>query len=150
MQLLKPVRILPFLQAVSKKEALREIAVAIGKDVGGLNEEVVFNALQEREALGSTGIGGGIAIPHAKIDGLRETYVYFTRSSKGVHFDAHDSHPVHLFFVMLAPTGMVTSYLTILARLSRFLKNDRIRSALLQAKGEEELQAILAELLQGV
>ena len=146
MQLRTPVRILPFLQAVSKKEALREMSAAIAKQIQELNEDAAFTALQEREALGSTGIGDGIAIPHAKIDSLREMIVFFARSKKGVQFDAHDSHPVHLFFVMLAPYGMGTTYLANLARLSRFLKSETIRSRLLQAGGQEELDAILAEL----
>lgn len=146
MQMITPERILPSLQAVSKKEALREISMAIAKGHQVLDGDGVFNALLEREALGSTGIGDGIAIPHAKMDCLLETIVFFARSKKGVHFDAHDSHPVHLFFVMLAPSGTATSYLANLAKLSRFLKSETVRSQLLQAGEPEELYAILAEL----
>lgn len=149
MELISSERILPALQATAKKEALREIAAAIGGQIPEAGAENVFAALQERESLGSTGVGDGIAIPHAKLAGLRQLLIFFARSEKGVHFDAHDSRPVHLFFIMLAPATASASYLATLAKLSRFLKSETIRNRLLHAAGGEQILAVLSE-LQGL
>lgn len=139
-------RILPELQATAKKEVLREIAAKVGEQFPNAGADNVFTALQERESLGSTGVGDGIAIPHAKLAGLHQLLVFFARSEKGVQFDAHDSRPVHLFFIMLAPAAASASYLATLAKLSRFLKSETIRNRLLQAAGVEQILAILSEL----
>ncbi len=146
MELISPERILPALQATGKKEALREIAAAVGDQFPEAGGENVFAALLERESLGSTGVGDGIAIPHAKLADLQQLLVFFARSEKGVHFDAHDSRPVHLFFIMLAPAAASASYLATLAKLSRFLKSEAIRNRLLQAVGTEQILAVLSEL----
>ena len=146
MELISSERILPALQATAKKDALREIAAAVGGQFPEAGAENVFAALQERESLGSTGVGDGIAIPHAKLAGLHQLLVFFARSEKGVHFDAHDSRPVHLFFIMLAPTAASASYLATLAKLSRFLKSETIRNRLLRATGVEQILAVLSEL----
>lgn len=146
MELISSERILPALKATAKKEALQEIAVAIGEQFPEAGAENVFAALQERESLGSTGVGNGIAIPHAKLAGLDKLLVFFARSEKGVHFDAHDSRPVHLFFIMLAPGTASASYLAALAKLSRFLKSETIRNRLLQAVDVDQILAVLKEL----
>ena len=145
-ELISSERILPALQATAKKEVLREIAVKVGEQYPETGAENVYSALLERESLGSTGVGDGIAIPHAKLASLHQLLVFFARSEKGVHFDAHDSRPVHLFFIMLAPSAASASYLATLAKLSRFLKSETIRNRLLQASGVEPILTVLSEL----
>jgi len=145
-ELIKPDRILPTLTAYAKKDALHEISAAIAEKCEGMGEAQIYNALQDRETLGSTGVGDGIAVPHAKMAGLDKIQVFFTRSIKGVPFEAQDNRPVHLFFVMLAPLNASTSYLATLARLSRFLKSETVKSRLLLVETQQELYEILADL----
>ncbi|MEW6594490.1 MAG: PTS sugar transporter subunit IIA [Thermodesulfobacteriota bacterium] len=137
--------ILPAMQAASKKEALKELAAAVHAARPELDTEALYAILQEREALGSTGIGDAIALPHGKIRGLTEIVACFGRSRQGIPFDALDGKPAHLFFLLLAPETAAAPYLSALAELSRFLKNSQTRNRLMQAKGGEELLAILAE-----
>jgi len=137
--------ILPAIQAASKKETLRELAGAVHAAQPELDPERLYAILQEREALGSTGIGDGIAIPHGKIKGLPEITICFGRSRQGIPFDSLDGKPAHLFFLLLAPEELAVPYLSSLAELSRFLKNPPNRNRLLHAEGVKELLAILAE-----
>jgi PTS system nitrogen regulatory IIA component len=137
--------ILPAMRAASKKEALRELAAAVHAGRPEFDTEALYAILQERETLGSTGIGDGIAIPHGKIKGLAEITICFGRSKQGIPFDALDGKPAHLFFLLLAPEEVAAPYLSCLAELSRFLKNPQTRNRLMQAGRDEELLAILAE-----
>lgn len=137
--------ILPAMRAVSKKEALKELAAVVHGARPELDPEALYAILQERETLGSTGIGDGIAIPHGKLKGLPEITVCFGRSRQGIPFDSLDGKPAHLFFLLLAPEEVAAPYLSSLAELSRFLKNPQNRNRLLHAEGSEELLAILAE-----
>ncbi len=137
--------ILPVMQAASKKEALRELAAAVHAAQPELDPDALYTVLQDREALGSTGIGDGIAIPHGKIKGLATITICFGRSKQGIPFEALDGKPAHLFFLLLAPAEVAAPYLSCLAELSRFLKNPQHRNRLLHAEGREELLAILAE-----
>lgn len=137
--------ILPAMSAASKKEALRELAASVHAARPELDPERLYAILQERETLGSTGIGDGIAIPHGKIKGLNAITICFGRSKQGIPFDALDGKPAHLFFLLLAPAEVAAPYLSSLAELSRFLKNPQTRNRLMQAEGVEALLAILAE-----
>ncbi|MGV1100890.1 PTS sugar transporter subunit IIA [Thiovibrio sp. JS02] len=148
MGLIKEIRsslILPELAATGKKEVLQELAAAIRMVYPALETAALYAALLEREELGSTGIGEGIAIPHGKIRGLDDIVICFGRSLRGIAFDALDGKPTHLFFLLVAPEDAAARYLSSLAELSRFLKNMPIRSRLLQAAGKEELLAIFTE-----
>jgi PTS system nitrogen regulatory IIA component len=138
-------RIVPALAAGSKREALQELAGAASAGIPELRREKVLQVLLERENLGSTGIGEGIAIPHGKLKELGGIVICFGRSRAGIPFDAVDSKPVHLFFVLLAPESAAREYLHTLAQLSRFLKNPSVRARLLQAESQEELRAIFRE-----
>lgn len=138
-------RILPNLTAATKTEALLELAEAVHNSCPEIATDTLYEALREREALGSTGIGEGIAIPHGKIKGLERIVLCFGRSAKGVPFDALDSKPTHLFFLLLAPVHSAAAYLSCLARLSRFLKNITIRTRLMNASDKLEIAEILAE-----
>ncbi len=103
----------------------------------------VLSVLKEREQLGSTGIGGGVAIPHGKIKGIEHLFVLFARSLKGVPFDALDQKAVYAIFLLLAPEATSTAYLKILARISRLLKDKAVYNALLKAKDAKELMEVI-------
>jgi len=99
----------------------------------------------EREELGSTGVGQGIAIPHSKTKGVKELIGAFGVSKQGVEFEALDGEPVHIFFLLLAPEGAAGLMLKALARVSNFLKNKYYRKKILDAKSTEEIIQILEE-----
>jgi len=136
-------RIVPELAATTKKEALLELVAAIKPELRVKEIQDLYNIIRERENLGSTGIGEGVAIPHGKIKKLDMIEICFGRSSKGISYDAVDGKPVHLFFLMLAPESAASQYLLCLARLSRFLKNSQNRTLLLSAAGKEEIAEVL-------
>jgi len=142
---IKKSLVLPELTATNKKETLTELATAVQAEYPSLTVKNVYETLLSREALGSTGLGEGIAIPHGKIRGLEEIVVCFGRSIRGIAFESLDSKPTHLFFLLLAPEDAAASYLSSLAELTRFLKNPSACGRLLQASGQEELYAILTE-----
>lgn len=137
--------ILPELAATSKKEVLMELAQALQAECPDILTENLYTILKERESLGSTGIGDGIAIPHGKIKGLPRVTICFGRSIKGVPFDTMDGKPAHLFFLLLAPESAAAPYLSSLAELSRFLKNPQTREKLMHAQSKEELAAIFSK-----
>lgn len=142
---IKKELVLPELGATSKKEVLQEMAEAVHRQYPDLSSSALYSILQERESLGSTGIGDAIAIPHGKIKGLNEITICFGRSNRGIAYDAMDGKPTHLFFLLLAPEDSAAQYLSCLAELSRFLKNSQIRSRLLQAETREDLLGIFQE-----
>ncbi|NJB66715.1 PTS system nitrogen regulatory IIA component [Desulfobaculum xiamenense] len=110
-----------------------------------IDVEAAHKVLLEREALGTTGIGEGIAIPHGKLDALEDIVLVVGRSAEGVEFDALDFRPCHIFFLVLAPEKVAGMHLRILAHISRMLKDDAFRKAFLCAEGREGL----AKLLEG-
>ena len=130
---LTPELVVAELAVSSKDEALLKLAEQVATVVSGLESAGVLAVLKEREALGSTGIGGGIAIPHGKMSGLEDVVVLFARSSQGVEFAAVDGKPVYLIFLLLAPEGAAGTHLKILARISRMLKQSDLRDKLLAA-----------------
>ena len=127
----------------SKDEALQQLAEHVAAVSPELESAGVLAVLKEREALGSTGIGGGIAIPHGKTSGLKEVVVLFARSSPGVEFSAVDGKPVHLIFLLLAPVGAAGTHLKILARISRMLKQPEFCDKLLAASDAGELYDLI-------
>ena len=143
--LLNPAAIAADLQAAGKNEALAELTEAVLKVENGLDREEVLHVLQERERLGSTGIGDGVAIPHGKLKNLDKLVISFGRSRRGVDFDSMDGKPAHLFFLLIAPEESVGVHLKTLARISKLLKNPAVRRRLLEASGGEELYRIIAE-----
>ncbi len=143
MELVARHRIIPALRGEGKKEVLLEVAQAAARELG-MDAAGIHAALLDREKMGTTGIGDGIAIPHAKVPGLTEIVVYFARSPRGVPFGAVDNRAVHLFFVLLAPEDPGAPYLSCLARLSRVLKDPAVRDRLMQAENTEDLYGVLA------
>ncbi|MDP2840462.1 MAG: PTS sugar transporter subunit IIA, partial [Syntrophales bacterium] len=128
-----------------KRDALAELAGVFAQGRINVDSEAMLHVLLERERLGSTGIGDGIAIPHGKLPGLEEMVVSFGRSREGIAFEAMDGKPVHLFFLLMAPENSAGQHLKALAKISRMLKDANFRKNLLEAKMHEDLFRIIAE-----
>ena len=133
------------LQAKNKTEALAELSEMVIKGPLKLNKSQIFDVLQQREKLGSTGIGDGVAIPHGKIGNLEELIVAFGRSRNGVAFDSIDGKPVHLFFLLLAPENCTGQHLKALAKISKMLKAGGFRKKLMDAKSNSDLYKTIIE-----
>lgn len=133
--------ILPELQATDKEGVLREMAQHLCAVTPGLDdaEERVVRALLDRERLGSTGVGEGVAIPHAKVPGIGKLVAVFGRSPRGVAFDAIDQQPVTLVVLLLVPENSAGLHLKALARVSRLLKNASFRESLIKASARDVL-----------
>jgi PTS system nitrogen regulatory IIA component len=130
------------LKASSKKQALQELSQQAAI-LTGLHVRTIFDVLLQREKLGTTGIGRGIAIPHGKIQELERLYGIFARLPKPVDFDAIDEQPVDLIFLLLAPESAGADHLKALARVSRLLRDDEICAKLRGADDPEALFALL-------
>ncbi len=141
---LKPELIIEDIVAQDKQEMLKEFSQLLEKTIG-LKADKVFNVLTEREKLGSTGIGEGVAIPHGKLRDITELVCCFGRSQKGIEFDAIDGKPVHLIFLLLAPENSAGTHLKALAKISKILKDPNFRKQLLETKGAEQLYQIIKE-----
>jgi len=145
--LVEPESIVPNLHATSKKQALQELAKH-GAKLTGLGERQIFDVLLERERLGTTGVGNGIAIPHGKLPGLDRLYGFFARIETPIDFDAIDEQPVDLIFMLLAPENAGADHLKALARVSRLLRDRSICEKLRGSKKAEALYALLTESAQ--
>nr|WP_303720407.1 PTS sugar transporter subunit IIA [Malonomonas rubra] len=145
-ELLDSKAIVADLQARDKQRALEELTDALVACDLSLDRDEVIAVLQEREKLGSTGIGDGVAIPHGKLAGIPELMLAFGRSRAGVNFESMDGQPAHLFFLLIAPEESVGVHLKTLARISKLLKDAAVRQKLLDAEGQDAIyQAILDE-----
>ncbi len=127
------------MQAKTKKEALRELAAGLAASVEGLEAPELLDMLLEREKLGTTAMGDGIAIPHARVESLDRLLASFGRSRNGVDFDSVDGKRTHLFFLLVAPGTEGSTHLLTLARLSRFLTQPEFRNKLLEVEAIEDL-----------
>jgi len=143
--LLNPKCILPDLQATNKRGVLEELAAVLVRDHTEMNLQNVVDVLQERERLGSTGIGDNIAIPHGKLPQLSQMLLAFGRSIKGVDFDSMDGKASHLFFLLLAPTNASGLHLKALAKISRMLMSQTFRDSLMISAGTEEILKLITE-----
>ena len=130
------------LKASSKKQALQELSQQAAS-LTGLHERVIFDVLLQREKLGTTGIGRGIAIPHGKMQELERLHALFARLPKPIDFDAIDEQPVDLIFLLLAPESAGADHLKALARISRLLRDDAVCEKLRGADDPEALFALL-------
>ncbi|MBU4484136.1 PTS sugar transporter subunit IIA, partial [bacterium] len=142
---LRPTSIISNLQGRSKVDIVAELASSIALSYPKLNRDKVIHILMEREKLGSTGIENGVAIPHGKMSEIDKIVIAFGRSISGIEFDAQDSKPSHLFFVLLAPEDAAGEHLKVLARLSKILKEDSFRESLLKAESEEEIYKLITD-----
>lgn len=133
------------LTATGKAQALGELSRAIVRAHPSLNAEKLVAVFGEREKLGSTGIGEGVAIPHGKLPGLPKLIAAFGVARNGLDFDAIDGKPTHLFFALVAPENSAGVHLKALARISRLFKNARFRQAILEAKTPEDIHALILQ-----
>lgn len=142
--LISPDAVLPSLKTKSKKQLLLELSARIAR-IADLPERDVFDVLWQREQLGSTGLGQGVAIPHGKIGGLKRIVGLFAVLAKPVEFDAVDGEPVDIVFLMLAPEGAGADHLKALARISRLLREGGAVEKLRASKDAAALYAVLTE-----
>ena len=135
--------IIPALKVNSKKQALQEIA-AKAAQLSGQNERIIFETLLQREKLGSTGVGNGIAIPHGKLPKLARLFGLFARLDRPVDFEALDGQPVDLVFLLLAPEGAGADHLKALARVARMLRDPEVARKLRELRDVEAIYSVLA------
>lgn len=133
------------LKSNNKKEVIEELVEVLNKKGLLLDKKVVLESLFEREELGSTGIGQGIAIPHSKTKGVKELIGVLGISKKGVDFEALDGEPVNIFFLLLTSEGAAGLMLKALARVSNFLKNKFYRKKILEATSKEDIIQIIED-----
>ncbi len=127
------------LNAGDKKGVLEELVEAVINHESSVEKHALVKVLLERERLGSTGIGDGVAIPHGKYHGVAQPLVSFGRSRKGVDFESMDGQPAHLFFLLVAPENSANVHLKVLATIARILKNSSFRKALMEAPSGGEI-----------
>lgn len=142
--LITPDAILPALKANGKKQALQAIAEKAAA-MTGVAERDIFETLIKRERLGSTGVGGGIAIPHGKLAGLDRIFGLFARLAKPIDFEALDENPVDLVFLLLAPESAGADHLKALARVARLFREPGVAGKLRASSDAEALYAVLTD-----
>jgi PTS system nitrogen regulatory IIA component len=133
------------LTARDKKSVLEELVAVLFEHGRVQDKEKPVEVLLERERLGSTGIGDGIAIPHGKLKEIKGIICSFGRTRAGIDFQSIDEKPTYLFFLLLAPEDSASEHLQALARLSRLLKDDHLRKRLLEADSQEDIYRIITE-----
>lgn len=135
------------LKSVKKEDALRELLDTLieAGEVEKRHRNKLLEALLAREALGSTAIGQGVGIPHAKSDSVKKLVAAFGLSSKGVNFDSLDGEPVYIFFLLLAPGDCAGPHLKALARISRLLKDKYFRDSLRQCKDNKSVVKVIIQ-----
>ena len=143
--ILSPEMVIADLKGATKPDVLNELAKALAANYKEIKLADLTAVLAERERLGSTAIGDGIAIPHGKLRGVTKIIGVFGRHAQGVDFDSLDGGPSHLFFVLVAPEDSASLHLKALARVSRLLKDGAFRSRLLAAKDSAELYSLIKE-----
>ncbi|MCK5165774.1 MAG: PTS IIA-like nitrogen regulatory protein PtsN [Rhodospirillaceae bacterium] len=132
------------LKVTSKKQALQELSKRAA-EITGEHERVIFDVLMERERLGTTGVGHGIAIPHGKLANLDRLYGLFVRLEHPIDFNSIDEHPVDLIFLLLAPETAGADHLKALARVSRLLRDDDVCKKLRETEEVEALYVLLTD-----
>ena len=138
-EILNQNHVIPDLKARDKKGVLAELVDVIVSSDPTLDKNSLVKVLLERERLGSTGIGDGVAIPHGKFQGLKHPIISFGRSRKGLDFDAMDGEAVFLFFLLVAPEDSASIHLKALARIAKIIKNRSFRNVLMQVPTREEI-----------
>lgn len=136
--------ILTELKSTDKKGALEELVTPVA-DITGIKSDRLLRVLMDREQLGSTGIDGGIGIPHGKLKELDDLILGFGLSRNGVNFESMDGRPTRIFFLLFTPENSTGLHLKLLARISRILKDDVLKEKLLQVKSSDEVVSIIQE-----
>ena len=145
MEILDKRLILPELTSKSKEGVLRELVHVLAQVEKYLDENRTVEILLERESLGSTGIGEGVAIPHGKSKEVRKILASFGRSLPGLDFQSMDGKPTHLFFLLIAPENSAGMHLKALAHISRLMKDPAFRRRLMEARSAEEIHSLFSE-----
>jgi PTS system nitrogen regulatory IIA component len=141
--LVAPNAVIPALKVNNKKQAIQELA-AKAAQLTGQNERAIFEILLQREKLGSTGVGSGVAIPHGKLPKLSKLFGLFARLDRPIDFEALDAQPVDLIFLLLAPEAAGADHLKALARVARLLRDPEVARKLRDCRDAEALYAVLA------
>lgn len=142
--MITPDGIIPSLKANSKKQILQELS-ASAAELTGADERDIFDTLLQRERLGSTGVGNGVAIPHGKLTGLDSIVSVFAKLEAPVDFEAIDGEPVDLVFLLLAPESAGADHLKALARISRLLREPSALDKLRSSTQKAALYSVLTE-----
>ena len=142
-ELITPQRISVSLPVTSKKRLLEHLSELLGHDAIGVDAQAAFQCLVERERLGSTGIGEGVALPHGRVPGLRQAVGAFVTLSQPMDFDAIDSKPVNMVFALLVPEAATSEHLQLLARLATVFRDPTARQQFSEAHDSEELYSSL-------
>jgi PTS system nitrogen regulatory IIA component len=137
--ILEEKNVIPDLKAKNKRGVLEELVDTIVSNDPSLDKSSLVKVLLERERLGSTGIGDGVAIPHGKFHGIKTPIVSFGRSRKGLDFETMDGEPAFLFFLLVAPENSASIHLKALAKIAKILKSSSFREALIKVPTKEEL-----------
>jgi PTS system nitrogen regulatory IIA component len=137
--------IIPQLTSKNKEGVLRELVRVLAQVEKQVDEERMMEILLERESLGSTGIGEGVAIPHGKSKDVKKLLASFGRSLPGLDFQSMDGKPAHLFFLLVAPENSAGIHLKALARISRLMKDQTFRKRLMEANSVEEIYSLFSE-----
>jgi len=143
-QFLHKDSIIADLKAKDKKGVIDELALTISKTTK-TSAKTIAKILLEREQLGSTGIGGGIAIPHGKLNLTESIIIGFGLSKKGIEYESLDNRPVHIFFVLLTSENSTGGHLKVLAQISKLLKTDEFKKGLLSAQSVDDIYEIIME-----
>ena len=143
-ELISSDSIVAALKAGSKKQALQELS-QIAEKITGVSARDIFGTVLQRERLGSTGVGQGIAIPHGKLEDLDRLYAIFARLETPIGFDAMDDQPVDLIFMLLAPESAGADHLKALARISRTLRDPSVTKKLRQSDSIDDIHSILTQ-----
>jgi PTS system nitrogen regulatory IIA component len=141
--LVAPNAIIPALKVNGKRQALQEIA-AKAAELTGQNDRAILEILLQREKLGSTGVGNGVAIPHGKLPKLESVFGLFARLERPIDFEALDGQPVDLIFLLLAPEGAGADHLKALARVARLLRDPEVARKLRNSREVETLYSVLS------
>jgi PTS system nitrogen regulatory IIA component len=142
--IISPEAVIPALKAGNKKQIIQELAQKAAA-LTGQNERAVAEILFQREKLGSTGVGSGIAIPHGKLPKLTSLFGMFARLERAVDFEALDGQPVDLIFLLLAPEAAGADHLKALARVARLLRDGDVANKLRESRDAAALYAVLAK-----
>jgi nitrogen PTS system EIIA component len=142
--LVDPSRVVFGARANNKEQLLLDLASRAAASLN-LDREAIFTALRAREELGSTGLGEGFALPHARIEGLDRLFGMFTRLNRPVHFDAIDGKPVDLVFLLLIPPAAGSEHLAALASISRYLRDKEFAAKLRKAPSASALCSLLCD-----
>ena len=146
--LVAPNAIIPALKVNNKKQAIQEIS-ARAAELTGQNERTVLEILMQREKLGSTAVGNGVAIPHGKLAKLGRLFGLFARLERPIDFDALDGQPVDIIFVLIAPEGAGADHLKALARVARLMRTPDTAKLLRESRDREAIYAVLTRTQAG-